>query len=218
MRILAALAARRLRRYRLGMVVVLLSGLFAADPSVILIEGSSARTSEILAGDAPRDIRLLKLRAEVTRVADWATMARRSAGTEWQDMNEEERQRFVDAFTELLINNHLSNLENMEAGPTPEIRAGETEGSEERWVEMVIPHRFFPITVGFLVRNSSRGARLASPKTNGPKIVDVRVPGFRLTEHFQETLRVSVQRWGRAGTLARLEQKAAAAQRRLQSP
>ncbi|MEM6531779.1 MAG: ABC transporter substrate-binding protein [Myxococcota bacterium] len=184
------------------MLALLISGLFATDPSVALVEVSSARTHAILGEAAPRSERLANLRNEIERVADWAIMAQRSAGAEWQSMTEPERRRFIAAFSQLLISSHLSNLENMEAGPLPTIRAGERISPEETWVDVVIPNRFFPLTVGFLVRNNRR-------------IVDVRVPGFRLTEHFQETLRLSVQRWGRSGTLERLEQKAAAAERRL---
>ena len=58
--------------------------------------------------EARRDL----LRAEIRPVFDFREMAKRSLGTHWRGRTEEERQQFVQLFTELLENSYLGKIES----------------------------------------------------------------------------------------------------------
>ena len=81
-----------------------------------------------LKADSKRPERLDQLRKVVYSKFDFAEMARRSLGSQWQRRSPEEQREFVKLFTELMENSYMSNLEGYDGEKV--IIAGEKQDKD----------------------------------------------------------------------------------------
>lgn len=66
--------------------------------------------------DSQRDIRRTKLRELINPKFNFAEMAKRSLGQNWNEIKPEEQQDFVTVFSELLARTYLSKIETVKSG------------------------------------------------------------------------------------------------------
>jgi phospholipid transport system substrate-binding protein len=81
-----------------------------------------------LKAESKRAERLEQLRKVVYSKFDFAEMARRSLGAQWQRRSPDEQREFVKLFTELMENGYMSNLEGYDGEKV--IIAGEKQDKE----------------------------------------------------------------------------------------
>ncbi|HEX9787741.1 MAG TPA: ABC transporter substrate-binding protein [Candidatus Binatia bacterium] len=86
-----------------------------------------------LESDAKRPERLDQLRQAVYPKFDFAEMAKRSLGAQWQRRSADEQRQFVKLFTELMENAYMSNLEGYDGEKV--VIAGEKQDKEFAEVE-----------------------------------------------------------------------------------
>lgn len=95
-----------------------------------------------------------QLRRAVYSKFDFAEMAKRSLGSQWQRRSAEEQREFVKLFTELIENSYLSNLEGYDGEKV--IIAGEKQDKEFAAVDTrVVTNKGEEISVNYRLQRTS---------------------------------------------------------------
>ncbi len=123
-----------IKTFRLSLIIALFSLVFSSSYGVL---GALAATqsgdgspkeemrrtidniiviAEAYPGDAARDVRRQKLRALINPKFNFAEMAKRSLGPNWNEISSAERGEFTEVFSELLARTYLSKIETVKAG------------------------------------------------------------------------------------------------------
>lgn len=74
------------------------------------------KTVGIYPGDGQKDVRRGKLREIINPKFNFNEMARRSLGTNWNDITPEQQKEFTTVFSELLARTYLSKIETVKPG------------------------------------------------------------------------------------------------------
>jgi len=67
-------------------------------------------------GEDHREMRHKEMREVIEPQFDFEEMSRRSLGPKWNEINDEEKQEFIDLFSELLARTYLGRLDSIEEG------------------------------------------------------------------------------------------------------
>ncbi|MEM6274124.1 MAG: ABC transporter substrate-binding protein [Myxococcota bacterium] len=166
------------------------------------IDASIVRTRLLLTStEFSETERRARLRAEAEAMTDYAELTRRAADNQWSTMTVNQRRRFQRALHTLLLEAHLSSLDNFD--PSYRLRSvgAELNDHGETWVDLELSGlRFVPLRFGFLLNSDLR-------------VVDARLGSFRLVDHLQETVDRVVANEGIERPLEQLERKADSARR-----
>jgi phospholipid transport system substrate-binding protein len=89
------------------------------DKAAALVRSTVERAFEVLRdpkqqGPEMRRSRHGRLREISDEVFDWSTMAKRSLGVHWRNLNEQQRNRFSNVFKELLATNYLTQIDRFD--------------------------------------------------------------------------------------------------------
>lgn len=140
------------------LLVVLVIPVNAGDPA-LQIQGAIEKVLTILKdpqlkAESKKQQRLDQLRQVVYSKFDFAEMAKRSLGAQWQRLNADEQREFVKLFTELMENAYMSNLEGYNGEKV--VVAGEKQDKEFAEVDTkVVTKKGEPIAVNYKLRQAS---------------------------------------------------------------
>ncbi|MEO0592602.1 MAG: hypothetical protein AAFZ38_03400 [Myxococcota bacterium] len=135
-------------------------------------------------------------RAEAEAMTDYAELTRRAADNQWSTMTVNQRRRFQPARHTLLLEAHLSSLDNFD--PSYRLRSVGAELNDHG--ETSVDLELSGLGFGFLLNSDLR-------------VVDARLGSFRLVDHLQETVDRVVANEGIERPLEQLERKADSARR-----
>jgi phospholipid transport system substrate-binding protein len=130
-----------------GALVLALIGLatpaVAADEAVGVIQGFCNVLQETLrdADALGYEGRLKKLTPEIEKTFDLEFMARTAIGQQWKDLSEEERKRWVDAFSRMTIANYAGRF-NHYSGQSFEVLGSEPASNDTVFVRtrVIVPN------------------------------------------------------------------------------
>lgn len=134
------------------LLVVLVIPVYAGDPAV-QIQGAIEKVLTILKdpqlqAESKKQQRLDQLRQVVYSKFDFAEMAKRSLGAQWQRLNADQQREFVKLFTELMENSYMSNLEGYNGEKV--VVAGEKQDKEFAEVDTkIVTKKGEPIAVNY---------------------------------------------------------------------
>lgn len=151
--------------------------------------------------DAPLTLRQERLQAALQERFSFAVISQRSMGRNWQSLDESERERFTELFTELLIQSYTSGLEGEALGQKPAIewqgRRELRKGLIEIQSEVTLDKQTFPIRY--------RMARL----NEGWRVYDIVVEGVSLVGNYRKQFTSILQRGSPDDLFKTLEEKVA---------
>jgi phospholipid transport system substrate-binding protein len=134
------------------LLVVLVIPVHAGDPAM-QIQGAIEKVLTILKdpqlqAESKKQQRLDQLRQVVYSKFDFAEMAKRSLGAQWQRLNADQQREFVKLFTELMENSYMSNLEGYNGEKV--VVAGEKQDKEFAEVDTkIVTKKGEPIAVNY---------------------------------------------------------------------
>lgn len=134
------------------LLVVLVIPVHAGDPA-LQIQGAIEKVLTILKdpqlrAESKKQQRLDQLRQVVYSKFDFAEMAKRSLGAQWQRLNADQQREFVQLFTELMENSYMSNLEGYNGEKV--VVAGEKQDKEFAEVDTkIVTKKGEPIAVNY---------------------------------------------------------------------
>ena len=134
------------------LLVVLVIPAHAGDPA-LQIQGAIEKVLTILKdpqlqAESKKQQRLDQLRQVVYSKFDFAEMAKRSLGAQWQRLNADQQREFVTLFTELMENSYMSNLEGYNGEKV--VVAGEKQDKEFAEVDTkIVTKKGEPIAVNY---------------------------------------------------------------------
>ena len=123
-----------------------------------------------MAGKEKREERRRILRDEIAPVFDFGEMAKRSLGPNWQGRTQEEKDRFVALFRELLENSYLGKIESYQG---EEIRYGKEsiEGPYAEVKTLVTTRQNLEFPVDYRMVEGSGGYRIYDVVVEGISLV-----------------------------------------------
>jgi phospholipid transport system substrate-binding protein len=129
-----------------------------------------------LAGGAHREQRRARLREITDEVFDWSEMARRSLGVRWRNATPKERERFVDAFQQLLAERYLTDIDTARGNEKYTIDRVSQDTTDARVDTTLITHSRERIEVSYFFHLGENGVW---------RVHDVSIEGVDLVDHYR---------------------------------
>lgn len=154
-----------------------------------------------LQGYENRPERWARLRSLSDEVFDWSTMAQRSLGVHWRNLESKQRTRFVTTFKELIAANYLGQIDAFQGQEKLNFLNNEQDSKGRVWVNME------------LVTQSRQRVPISFLVAEGEKVNDVKIENISITSHYRDSLNRLFVNGTFEAAMKRLEAKAAANRR-----
>jgi phospholipid transport system substrate-binding protein len=164
-------------------VVLALAAPAGAEPQpspVATVERAVERALEVLRDEElakDRDARHRRLRAIAEEVFDWRDMAQRSLGPHWRELDEPQRQRFVEVFIDLLAQQYMDDLDRFQGDEKVKVLGGKDLGRSYEVETLVITHARDQVPINYYLHR----------ERDGWLIHDFSVEGVSLVNHYRKT-------------------------------
>lgn len=154
----------------------------SAEPSgpVDTVQSAVDRALEVLRDEElakDRDARHRRLRAIAEDVFDWRDMAQRSLGPTWRDLDEEQRERFVNVFVDLLAQQYMDDLDRFQGDEKVKVLGGKDLGRGYEVRTLVITHARDQVPIDYYLHREG----------DEWLIHDFSVEGVSLVNHYRKT-------------------------------
>lgn len=155
------------------------------------------KTVGIYPGDTQKDVRRGKLREIINPKFNFNEMARRSLGTNWNDITPEQQKEFTNVFSELLARTYLSKIETVKPGMV-KVESEEVESSKAIVKTTVLSKGdTFPIDYKLMLEGSNW------------QVYDVVIENIGLVANYRNEFSGIIRKEKFAGLMERLRKKIA---------